>query len=271
MPITRTLLLLALILYGATTVQARAECAQAEAIVDQIYPDSTPDKNGGYDLSGQNIEVPDSSIGTPWGITCKVWPAHPELTLALVPLMSSSSNDGNSGDLDLLVLDSKSMKLRHRLRLHDYMNDDAIRIGSLSLDTAHYQLAPGTLAFGIRKKLEGSSGPYPFEEVDLSLYAIVDGNLHTVLDGMAVSKSNGDWDTHCAGRFSDRSLVLKMGKASTNGFANIDALGTEEDRASYVDNKQQCQDKRDKRSLLSVHLRYDGHKYVVPKDFAALQ
>ena len=256
MPFTRPLLLLALILYGVASTQARAKCAQAEAIVHHAYPGAD-----GYNLDGKNLSVP----------VCKVWPAHPELTLVLVSLMSPSSEDGNSGDLDLLLLDSRNLELKQRLRLPGYMDDDAVHIDDLSLDTAHYELAPGTVAFGIRKELSGSSRPDPFGEVDLSLYAIVGGKLRTVLDGLVVSRSQGDWDTQCTGTFSNQSMVLSMSKASTNGFADIDIRGTEEDREDYGSSQQQCQTKSDKQSSFQAHLRYDGHKYVVPKDFAPVQ
>lgn len=253
-------LLIIVLLCGAISSQARAECAQADAILNQAYPDAVPVEQGNLKSDGKDISVS----------ACKVWSAHPALTLALVTLMAPSTADGNLGDLDVLLLDSKSLKPSYRLHLPGYMDDDAIHIDDLSLDTAYYRLAPGIVAFGIRKELSGSSRPDPFGEVDLSLYAIIGGKLRTVLNGLAVSSDHGDWDTQCTGTFSNQSAVLSMSKASTNGFADIDVRGAKEDREDFG-NSQQCQTKSDKHSSFSAHLHYDGHKYAVPKDLAALQ
>jgi hypothetical protein len=264
----RTLPLLALLLCGAWIAPANAECAQAEAIVRQAYPKAAHAESG-YRLDGHSIALPGGEADDAQQIVCKSWPAHPELTLVLVPLMAPDSDGEHSGDLDVLVLDGKSLKVQQRLRLNGYMNDDAVRITGLALDTARYQLAPGTLAFGIRKTLEGSSRPNPFGEVDLTLLATIDGKLRAVL-GMVVSRSSGEWDTNCAGTFSDSNVVLTMGKTASQGFADIDVTGTREESSNYLDKQQECQEKKGKPAKIQAQLRYDGQKYVVPKDMAAL-
>lgn len=271
MPFARTLPILALLLCGMHATLARAACAQADAIVRHAYPDARPDPDGGYRLGERSITPSSDDIGDAGDVVCKVWPEHPELTLALVPLMSPGSDQGNEGDLDLLLLDSGNLKLLQRLRLPGYMDDDAIRIEDIKLDTARYRLAPGTLAFGVRKTLEGSSGPDPFEEVDLSLYAVINGKLRTVLDGLAVSRSNGEWDTQCAGTFDSRHLLLSTGDAMTRGLADIDISGSDDTHASRLDSHQQCTDTPGKHTPIKARLHYDGQHYVVPKELASLQ
>ncbi|HEY9130419.1 MAG TPA: hypothetical protein VIM98_01580 [Dyella sp.] len=265
----RTFSLVVLLLCGIWAAPANAECVQAEAIVHQTYPTATH-AGGSYRLDEYAIALPGGDADDAQQVVCKSWPAHPEFILALVPLMASGSDDEHSGDLDILVLDSKSLKVQQRVRLKGYMNDDAVRITGLALDTARYQLAPGTPAFGIRKTLEGSSRANPFGEVDLALFATIDGKLRAVLDGMVVSRNNGEWDTNCAGTFSDSHVVLTMGKTATHGLVDIDVAGTREESSNYLDKQQQCQEKKGTPGKIQAQLRYDGQKYVVPKDMVAL-
>ncbi|HEX7816307.1 hypothetical protein [Dyella sp.] len=254
-----------ILLAGTAAMQARAECAQAAAIVQHAYPNATEGDNGHYEAGGYTLAVPGDGYNDSHTMICKTWPAHPELTLAAVPLMQSSTDDENAGDLDVLVLDSASQKVQQRLRLKHFMDDDAIRIETIAFDTARYQLAPGILAFGVRKTLEGSSHVNPFEEVDLSLYVIDNGKLRAVIDGVVVSKSNGEWDGNCAGTSTDSKSVLSMSKDNSHGFAGIDIATTTQEASSELDSQKQCQDKLGKSRRDQVHLSYDGQKYAMPK------
>src|SRR5690242_13815609 len=131
MPLARTLPLAGLVLALFHRSLATAACALAVAIVQHAYSSGQHRPRGGY-LGGQySISVPGDRVGQVHDMRCKVWPERPEMTLALVPLMASDSDDGNQGDLDLLLLDSQSLRPLQRIRLHGYMNDDAVRITDL--------------------------------------------------------------------------------------------------------------------------------------------
>lgn len=88
-----------------------------------------------------------------FGLVCKIWPAHDDLLLVSVPLIDSAqSSDGQHvGDIELLVLDGKSLQVRQRLLQPGLMNDDAIAIRKIAFDTGRYRLAPDVTAFGASK------------------------------------------------------------------------------------------------------------------------
>lgn len=271
MPLARTLPLAGLVLALFHTSLATAACAQVDAIVQHAYSGVKHGPRGGYLVGQYSISVPGDKVGQVHDMRCKVWPERPEMTLALVPLMASDSDDGNQGDLDLLLLDSQSLRPLQRIRLHGYMNDDAVRITDLKFDTARYQLAPDKPAFGVRKTLEGSSRPNPFEEVDLSLYTVVDGGLRAVLDGLVVSSGSGEWDTECVGSFTTHDAVLAMRKSQTHGLADIGITGTDETYERRLDDHRECVDDSRVTTPLKALLRFDGSQYVVPQSLAPLE
>ena len=59
------------------------------------------------------ILVANVAAGDPFGLTCKAWPANPDLLLVAVPLMRDQSEaeaaDGHEGDLDVLVLERATL------------------------------------------------------------------------------------------------------------------------------------------------------------------
>ncbi|MEO9078706.1 MAG: hypothetical protein ABI268_05280, partial [Rhodanobacter sp.] len=59
---------------------------------------------------------------------CKVWPGQADTLLAAVPLMQQLGADDNTGDLEILVLDRRTSRVRQRLLLPNVMSDDAVRI-----------------------------------------------------------------------------------------------------------------------------------------------
>ena len=69
-----------------------------------------------------------------------------------MPLIDSAQSiDGQHiGDVELLVVDRKSLQVRQRLLQPGLMDDDAIAIRGIEFDTGRYGLAPGVTAFGLR-------------------------------------------------------------------------------------------------------------------------
>ncbi|MBR8657277.1 hypothetical protein KDH83_28570, partial [Achromobacter sp. Marseille-Q0513] len=91
---------------------APVACPEAAGIVAAAYQDaSAPDKLGRVRLSGSGdfIALQSGNRSNPFAVTCKAWPAKPELLLAAVPVMRDLSDakaaDGHDGDLDVLVLE----------------------------------------------------------------------------------------------------------------------------------------------------------------------
>lgn len=266
--IHRHLLALALSLAGMPL--AYGSCGQAAAIVHSAYPAATRTAAGGYLDQGARIDPEPGDFESAHAVTCKRWAAHPDRVLALVPRILSETDDETHGDLDVLVLDRSSLRVEQRLRLPGYLDDDALRIERLDLDTAYYRLAPDVIAFGVRKTLEGSSRPNPFEEVDLSLFAPDGRRLRRVLDGLVVARSNGEWDTQCAGHFSELHRTLAMSDTSSHGRTDIVVATRGEERENRPDANGTCSENTRPKAYPPVSLHFDGTRFVVPKELAPL-
>jgi hypothetical protein len=145
---------IALIVLASGWAHASEQACDSKRIVTQAWSDTAS-------IADDSIRVGNATVtlaaGTPQSVLCKVWPARPELMLAAVPLMTTPADakDYSTGDLELLVLDSATLLVKQRLRLPNRMNDDAMYISSISLDTARWKVAADQLAFGLRINKSG--------------------------------------------------------------------------------------------------------------------
>lgn len=260
------LLISALLLFSVNYAHAADSC-DISTIIKHAWPDAKSSSEGFLTANGQLIDIQGSS---PQSAICRVWPAHPELTLAAVPLMSPEQTDyDHTGDLELLVLDSSSLEVKQRLNLPGRMSDDAFRITGLALDTARWKIAPDQTAFGLHVSRSGSSRVNPFSEDALSLYVIENDQLRILLEGIKLKESSGEWDGMCAGEFNDSKRFLAIDAASHNGYANIRVSEKSVDSTAYIDANGECTAK-DKPGKASWLLRYNGKQYVVPEELTPL-
>lgn len=265
------LLCIAGLLLGTQTVHAAEDActAQVEGAIKRAYP-AAKRTGSGYKVDGARIQLPEAF--NPHAAVCRTWPAHPELTLLAVPLMQQEDADaGNEGDLELFVLDTANGSIRQRLRLPARMSDDAVRIRSVTFDTARYVVAPGQTAFGVRIVKESSSRANPFSETALWLYTLQSSQLKPVLNGVAVETGGGEWDTNCAGAFEQTKRTLTMTSDTHNGYADIAVTETKSASTNRVDKAGECQTRDAKPQRTTYRLAYDGKQYVVPKALAPLE
>lgn len=184
-------------------------CASKAAdIVRQAYPNVYEFSENGFRLNvenGPNVSTANIYEDSPqtYDVFCRVWPANPDLMLVAIPIIREMSNDGTVGDLDLLVLDAKTLQIRQRLLLEDEIQSDAVYISGMAFDTAHYLLAPDQLAFGFRISKTGSSRVFPFGETRLTLFIIDGQDLRAVLRNALVSQGRGEWDGDCISQYSE--------------------------------------------------------------------
>lgn len=203
-------------------------------------------------------------------MACRDWAAMPGTTLLAVAQWDApASEDARGGDLDLLLLDTASRRPLAWTRIPDAVSSDAMRFTGLSLDTARWQLAPGTRAFGVRMSYSGSSGPNPFGQTDLQLFVRDGQELRQVMPALAVSGSNGEWDTRCAGTFSRFQRTLEMGQPGAAARApilvresRVDSVSTERDG--------QCHTDETTRPPTRWSMPASGARYVVPKALRGL-
>ena len=180
------------------------------------------------------ILVANVAAGDPFGLTCKAWPANPDLLLVAVPLMRDQSEaeaaDGHEGDLDVLVLERATLKPLRQRRLKGLMMDDAVALTSLTFDTARYDLMPDRRAFGIRISRAAGSRVSLYGESSLRLFVMGERELEMVLDGMVVSGTRGDWDTRCAGDVEERKVTVGLGSGSSQGYRDLSLTEARERR-----------------------------------------
>jgi hypothetical protein len=253
---------------GPAALPGQSECAgRAADIIRRAYPSATNADDGTLLFEGASITLPkgDSVDGDPHAVICRVWPAQPQLMLIAVPLMTEQSDSENEGDIELLVVDSTKLQVRQRLRFDGLMSDDAFRVRSVAFDTARYQLAPKRTAFGLRISREGSSRANPFGETTLWLFSIEGDRLKPVLDNIVVRESQGEWDTVCAGEFSETTRTLAMVPPAKDAVADILVTDKTTTSVNRVGTDNDC-NSEDKTTIDKRRLRYDGSGYGVPKD-----
>jgi hypothetical protein len=249
------------------------DCGDAAALLRQAYPKVQKSADGGsFTLEPHtSIALADPQDLTP-GLVCKVWPAHGDLLLVAVPLIDSSqpSDYAHAGDIELLVVDRKSLQVRQRLLQPGLMNDDAIAIRKVEFDTGRYRLAPDVTAFGLRIEMANHSQPNPFSETDLRLYAVAGNALRLVLDGLVVAGFGGEGDTNCAGSFHSSQVSLAMSPTIHHGYHDITVVERLDTDNPLPDQNGECQSHPGKSVSRTYRLRYDGSRYQAPAALKAL-
>lgn len=198
---------------------------------------------------------------------CKVWPANPALTLAVLPLLphgAGEDRDDMTFDLEVLVAETQTGKVvAHRFEANA-ITSDAVQLRNIALDTALWHLTPQSLAFGVRISWEGMSRANPMSEAVLSLYEIDGKSLRKVLTNLGTAFGNGEWDTNCAGYFDDGTRSVSLGAPGKLGYAKLIVS----EKSTHSDNKlvgDECRSTDTNKRAPNVTLEFDGTQYVVPK------
>lgn len=195
---------------------------------------------------------------------CKVWPANPAQTLAVLPLpQKGGTSEETVYDVEVLVADSKTGAVIAHSYEPSAITSDAIGLQSIALDTALWRLTPQELAFGVRKSFQNSSRVDPFANTTLSLYVIDERKLRRVLSNLTTQQNKGDWDGNCAGQFSNTSRAISVGPAGRGGYATLLVSEKTVDTTNTVAGEQ-CASKDKAASRASFTVEYDGSRYGVP-------
>lgn len=203
-------------------------------------------------------------------VACKVWPASPDKTLLAVRLRHEAADgDVDVADLDVLVADSNQPRILQRYRENEALTSDAMRISSVTLDTARYRLNDSVTAFGVRVAYSGSSRVNPYASTVLSLYAADEGKLRPVLRKLEVALDRGEWDGNCAGEFENAKRTVAIDAKRDHGYAGLLVNSAAESSRAVADGKD-CSEKTVAKNKSSVRLAFDGREYVVPKSLRGL-
>lgn len=261
-----------LLAFNAPAARAAPDACKAEgaAIIRSAYPTARQVADGVFEIGRTTARLAMQDGGDVHAVVCRNWPSQPALTLVAVPLMTRQAHDGNEGDIELLVTDSRDFTVRQRLLLPGLMTDDALYISNVALDTAFYRLAPGKIAFGLRLSFRGSSGPNPFGETTLWLFLIDGAQLRPVLDNIVVSSSRGEWDTNCAGEFENVERTLSMKPSPRSAAADIEVSEKTTKTVSVAGKDGACL--ANETGATATHrLRYDASTYSVPKALSRME
>lgn len=252
MRIALSLLLAALC--GTALPASAQDCHDAAAAAEQAYagraPAVLPDR-------GSYTRATSASV-------CRRWPARPGLTLLATPVWrDGGDNDARDGDLEVMVIDSDSLAARAWTVLPNALDSDAIFFDGMSLDTARYQLAADTLAFGIRINRRNGSGPNPYSETQLRLLVPRGERLQVLTPPLLVRRYQAEWDTRCAGEAYDSSRTVEVADTRHHGLADLRVRERRVSTRSWMDGGQ-CRDQDSPVQGDSGLLRYNGHDYEVP-------
>ena len=200
------------------------------------------------------------------GVQCKVWPAMPQL-LIMANAWQGEERDGlRSGDLEVLLLDSKTGALKSRFYQENQLDSDAMYVSGLTIDTAPYRLDANNLSnlsFGVRADRSGSSRANPFGSTDLTLFVVEGLRLQPVLKQYEVTTSGGEWDTRCAGVFNEIASTLHLLPTVHNGFFEIEVRSRQQvDRQSYDVKNDDCQSRQVLDKTFKNRLQFNGTEYT---------
>lgn len=262
------------LVHGSSSAQAIDECqAKLASVAAGAYPQAEKASDAQVFIDGRTLFLPGSKLEAEadrYSAVCRVWPAHPQRLLVAAPLMADMSGSVVTGDLEILVANTSTLRIEHRLLMKDAIEDDAFKISSMRFDTARYRVKPTTLAFGLRVAKTGSSAVNPFEEVTLSLYAIEDDRLKQILDGIVVDEEQGEWDGNCDGTIQTTTRTLSMDAKVTHGLADI-RVEEEVSVSRFTANERaECREQTDYQPARRVRLEFDGNRYVIPDEMKPL-
>jgi len=185
---------------------------------------------------------------------CKAWPGKPGHTIAAL-----AYDDGRETDKPLVVALVDAAHAKLVARYDGLLEEDAtltVGPGSLSIDTARYQLAPGVRAFGLDVSTtvsqgcgDGGFGPAR------TLFVQEGGTLRPVLSSLYLSEWHyvkggpSCMEPHEDDVIETIAYSISIGKGVQHGFANLVITGS-----SDVANTRPR----------SQELRYDGQAYAQP-------
>ncbi|EOW1327472.1 hypothetical protein [Klebsiella aerogenes] len=264
---TLRLLVSTTLLLASQCIFAASSC-DISAIIKKAWPDAQTTAEGVLTTNKQFIKTQNDS---PFSAICRIWPAHPELTLAAVPLLNDKPGMFNqAGDLELLVLDSITLDIRQRLQLSDKMSSDVFEITGLALDTARWKIAPDQTAFGLRIERTLSGSRSKKYENTLWLYAIEKNQLRVVINGLVLIKNDGNGDMTCQGGYDDTTRTVTVENTTHHGYADIRVHEKNIHASQQLDANGEC-GTTEKQSKRTWSLRYDGKQYPVPTALSPLQ
>lgn len=199
---------------------------------------------------------------------CKVLPQQHNRALVIFqqgdPDEAEYSDEGQSYQLHLLTADIQQKKLVDHYTDPVSYTSDALRLESISIDTAAYQLQADLRAVGLRINFHGSSSVNPYRYTLLNLY---DLKRHKkLLNNLRVNLSHGENDGRCNAENHSRTSSVVLHNTQHHGLFDL-RINTKEENEVFQFSKKDNNCVRVKRSenKRSHQLQYNGKNYVLPQ------
>jgi len=239
---------------------------RAGAIIEHVYPMARAVEDG-YKLGNVSIHLPNG--GDDKAVVCRVWPGHPQFTLAAVPLIRSDHDGRSDGDIELFVLDTGNLAIEARQIQRGLSSDNFLRIEHIGIDTGNYKLAPDRLAFGLRIQRDYESPIMPMVVESLWLFEVVNHDIRTRLDGLESYRARAFIGFGgCGDENKNKDAALSMLKPSHHGYHDIDVL-VSESRAWLTENGDHCSNQTSE-TAKHYPLEFDGDQYQLPAVLKAM-
>ncbi|MGJ7563460.1 hypothetical protein ACSFBM_06335 [Variovorax sp. GB1R11] len=205
---------------------------------------------------------------------CKIWPAFPGRSIVVLPMPRETTDRGAKVfDLEIVLIqrpdngNTERDTVIGRLMQPEALDEDATTsIQDIRIDTSRYVLSSEARAFGVRVRYRGTSAPgSPLASETVRLYVHHGKQFRQVLQEVELDHDNGGWDATCTGHFEKLRTMLSVGKAVSNGFADLQLSRTLVQSRAQQEEDQGCVEKTLPAKFSAVTLRYDGERYKVPK------
>ena len=264
-----TTLTASLLSTAALAQEKHNECGdRAEQILRALYPQAQKTSETDFAIDDATARVStDSYLGlSPYAMVCRQWPAQPEHLLVALPLLTDEGDHLATGDLVVAVLRHDNLSPVAQYRIEGLIDDDAISLSMLDIDTAVYRLVEGRLAFGVRLSRRGASRVNPFYQTGLFLFNLKDTTLRPILLNLEVERHTGEWDGMCNGTFSSLTRTLAIGKANQHRGADILITTKSNVSEAKADEEGDCDEEVVENTSNRSRLQYNGQRYSVPQD-----
>lgn len=262
------------LIFAATLLFAQSAYACADRLPDilkRAYPSTRPvpaavDGDKSFTLPGMPVRL----VTVPEGVTCKVWAEKPEFTLVAVTIEHlPKTAQSAGGDLEILVVDSATGAIRHRLLEQGMMDSDSYKTTFGEFDTGEYSDQPGHLTFGVRTDQVAEAFGRRSEVEMFTLYAISGGKLTRVMELQAGSSNEVNVEVtetaanrNCGDR-KEESTTISRSPEVHNGMNDLVVeLTRTASKCMMVKGQEEWTTK--KSTTTSHTLQFDGKTYRMP-------
>jgi len=176
-------------------------------------------------------------------IASKKRPNNPNETIIVIPEIVEEDESYFELNSHIVIVDNTTGVITNKYFESSKTNDwysDALRLESITIDTAPYKITENKRAFGIRVYYYGSSMPNPYSHETISLFIETEDSLQKILNNFDVTEYSGEWDTNCYGEFIRESKTIGISSEKTNGYFDLIISNKITETNNLIDKNDDC-------------------------------